>query len=173
MALIDDGIEDLEETDFPSIEYLKVVEKLNIFFPLHKEYPPTNGGLPSWGLKPGKAGTRPKTMDEQLGEQVGGLVNVVGTLAKQLGTGHREAEFISITRDNTSYSLPVSSIQPNHNTGGNTAAAVSPAPPTANVITGRDVLKTFAVQTKAKRINLFPRKSPGDIYIYTFDGTEL
>ena len=35
------------------------------------------------------------------------------------------------------------------------------------------VPEKFAVQTKAKRINLFPRKSPGDIYIYTFDGTEL
>ena len=89
MALIDDGIEDLETTDFPSIEYLKENEKLNIFFPLHKEYPPTNGGLPTWGLKSGKAGTRPKTMDVQLGEQVGGLVKVVGTLAKQLGTGAR------------------------------------------------------------------------------------
>ena len=173
MAFIDGEIEELEENDFPSIDFLDKVEKLDVFFPLNKEYPPTNAGLPKFALTPGKAGTRPKTMDEQLGEQVGGLVSVVGTLAKQLGTGHGEAEFISITRDNTSYSLPVSSIQPNHNTGGNTAAAVSPAPPTVNVITGRDVLKTFAVQTKAKRIKLFPRASPGDIYIYAFDGTEL
>ena len=179
MAFIDDGIEDLEETDFPSIEYLKEVEKFDIFFPLHKEYPPTNGGLPEFGLKPGgKAGTRPKTMDEQLGEQVGGLVSVVGTLAKQLGTGHREAEFICITQGSESFTLPVSAIKPNRNNerqgAAAVAAAVSPvAPAAANRMTGLDVLKTFLVQTKANGISLFPRASPGDVYKYAFDGTKL
>ena len=34
-------------------------------------------------------------------------------------------------------------------------------------------MKKFAAETKAKKIGLFPKLSPGDIYIYAFDGTEL
>ena len=71
----------------------------------------------------------------------------------------------------------VTSIKPNPNNGGNApavvAATVLPVAPTANRITCRDVLQTFAAETKAKRINLFPRASVGGIYIYTFDGSEF
>ena len=53
-------------------------------------------------------------------------------------------------------------------------AAVSPvAPVAANCVTGLDVLKKFAAETKAKRIGLFPRASEGGINIYAFDGTEF
>ena len=183
MALIDDEIEDLEVTEFPSIDYLEQVEGLDVFFPLNKEYPPTNAGLPKLALsKSGQGGTKPKDKFDKLTDNVSSLVEIMTTAfgtptTTSTGPGdsedNRVAEFISITRDNTSYSLPVASIKPNRNNEQNAAAAVSPAPPTANLITGLDVLKKFAAETRAKRIGLFPRASEGGINIYAFDGTEF
>ena len=165
---------------------METSERLEIFFPLNKEYPPTNGGLPKSAFnKAGQGGTKPKDKFDKLTDNVSSLVEVIatafGTPTTSTGTGdsedNRVAEFISITRDNTSYSLPVSSIKPNRNNGGGNAeaTAVSPATPAAanRTTTGLDVLKKFAAETKAKKISLFPKPSSGDIYIYAFDGTEL
>ena len=179
MAFIDQGIEDLDATNFPSLDFLSSVERVAVFFPLNKEYPPEASGLPKSALTSGKDGRGPKTKDELIAGQVGSLIGVVGTLAEKLDTNQdREAEFICITQGNTSYSLAVSSIKPNRNKGNAVAAAVavavSPVAPVAvNHITSHDVLKKFAAETKAKKIGLFPRKSPGDIYIYAFDGSEF
>ena len=180
MAFIDQETESLEINDFPSIEFLSRVERLAVFFPLNKEYPPEASGLPKFALTSGKAGRGPKTKDELIAEKVGSLIGVVGTLADKLDNNQdREAEFICITQGGESFTLPVSSIKPNRNNGENAAAAavaaaVSPVAPVAvNRITGLDVLKKFAAETKAKKIGLFPRASPGDIYIYAFDGSEF
>lgn len=189
MTLIDEEIEDLDVTDFPSISFLETSERLEIFFPLNKEYPPTNGGLPKSAFnKPGQGGTKPKDKFEKLTDNVSSLVEVIatafGTPTTSTGLGNSEdnrvAEFISITRDNTSYSLPVSSINPNFNDNneGNAAAAaaaVSPVAPAAanRTTTGLDVLKKFAAETRSKGINLFPKASADDIYMYSFDGTKL